>query len=70
MLNGARKKHGTEVTKIGQNNHSLTLAAHAQAGYGRQFVCQSVRVCAPFSNARGNSKVRMRCQYIGNEVIN
>ena len=23
MLNGARKKHGTEVTKIGQNNHSF-----------------------------------------------
>ena len=28
-------------------------------------------VCVtPFSNARGNSKVRVRCQYIGNEVIN
>ena len=49
-----------------RNKILLTLAAHAQAGYGSQ----SVRMCTPFSNARGNSKVRMRCQYIGNEVIN
>ena len=27
MLNGARKKHWTEVTKIGQNNHSF-LTVH------------------------------------------
>ena len=33
--------------------------------------CLSVRVCVtPFSSARGNSKARVRCQYIGNEVIN
>ena len=45
MLNGVRKKHGTEVTKIGQDNRSfftVSYSMHAITCYCKQLIAQSV----------------------------